>query len=238
MLIDKNIIKWVWIDLDDTLWDFAGNSIISLVKLYHSCRLEPYFNTPENFCLRYQEVNHALWADYNVGRISRDYLMSERFERPLKNAGYPIGPDTWKRFSDLYLDYLGECTQTVPGAVELLNRLRGDGFKIGIISNGFKEVQFRKLNSSNISHLIDCVVLSDEIGVNKPDIRLFIHAVAKAGFTPAQALIIGDNPDTDILGGLNAGWQAVYFNRDGKGKPSQLAPTVTSLNQIHTTPTV
>lgn len=232
MLIDKDKIKWVWVDLDDTLWDFEANSLESLKMVFRHYGLERYFSCADEFCQKYLAVNHALWADYNVGKISRDYLMCERFRRPLAEAGYPVTENTWREFSDYYLDRLGECTLTVPGAHELLLRLRDQGFRIGIISNGFKEVQYRKLDSARLTHLIDCVTLSDEIGVNKPDRRLFDHALEKAGTTAAESIIIGDNPDTDILGGINAGWNVIYFNRDGRHKPLPDVPTVTALSQI------
>ncbi|MDE6266363.1 MAG: YjjG family noncanonical pyrimidine nucleotidase [Muribaculaceae bacterium] len=232
MLIDADKIKWVWVDLDDTLWDFERNSLESLKKLYSHYRLQDYFSSPEEFCDKYLEVNHALWADYNVGKITRDYLMRERFSRPLSQAGYPLTDSTWKEFSDYYLDRLGECTLTVEGAHDLLRRLRARGFRIGIISNGFKEVQYRKLQSAGLTELIDCVTLSDEIGVNKPDRRLFDHALSKAGATAAESIIVGDNPATDVQGGLNAGWEVIYFNRNGAHAPVPGVATVTSLNEI------
>lgn len=233
MLIDRNKIKWVWVDLDDTLWDFETNSLESLKKVYRHFQLDRFFESEDDFCNKYLAVNHALWADYNVGNITREYLMRERFQCPLLAAGYPVTETTWQEFSDLYLDRLAECSRTVPGAHELLQRLRADGFKTGVLSNGFKEVQYRKLASAGLSDLIDCVVLSDEIGINKPDRRLYDHAVAKAGTTAEESLIVGDNPDTDILGGINAGWDVLYFNRDGKGKPLPDVPTVTSLKEVH-----
>lgn len=232
MLIDKNKIKWVWVDLDDTLWDFENNSLESLRKVYEHYGLDRYFASDSEFTEKYLAVNHALWADYNVGNITRQYLMRERFQRPLLQAGYPVTENTWEEFSDYYLDRLGECSLTVAGAMELLTRLRSAGFKIGILSNGFKEVQYKKLASSGMTEMIDCVTLSDEIGVNKPDRRLFDHALAKAGATAENSIIIGDNPDTDIQGGLNAGWQVIYFNRDGRNIAPEGIPTVTSLDEI------
>lgn len=232
MLIDKKKIKWVWVDLDDTLWDFSNNSLKSLEKVYDRFGLRRWFSSKEEFIDSYHAVNHALWADYNVGKISREYLMRERFVRPLTAAGYPVDDDSWRQFSDYYLDSLAECQLTVPGAHDLLRRLRAKGFHTGVLSNGFKEVQYRKMQSAGLTGLIDCVVLSDEIGVNKPDRRLYDHALEKARTTAAQSLIIGDNPDTDILGGINAGWDVIYFNRDGAGKTLEGVPTVTSLDMI------
>ena len=102
-----------------------------------------------------------------------------------------------------------------PGAKTLLDTLAAKGYKIGVLSNGFKEVQYDKLRSAGVLEMIDCMVLSDEIDVNKPDKRLFDYALQKAGTTAAESILIGDNPDTDIKGAINAGWKAIFFNRNG-----------------------
>lgn len=232
---DFKSIEWVWLDLDDTLWDFATNSVDSLGIIYYRHDLNRFYPTVDSWRERYLHHNHELWARYNVAEISRDYLQEQRFLRPLLEAGCPASEA--KALTAIlhkdYLDVLGEHSLLIDGAAELLDALHHKGFRIGILSNGFKEVQYRKLRSSGIDDKFDCVVLSDEIEVNKPDRRLFDHALAKAGTTAGKSLIIGDNPDTDIAGGAAAGWHTVYFNRDGKNSPAPGCPlTVTSLREI------
>ena len=114
----------------------------------------------------------------------------------------------------------------------MLIYLRSKGYKIGIISNGFYEVQYNKLRSSDIEHLIDVVVLSDDIGINKPDRRIFDHALRKAGATAEESIIIGDNPDADIYGAKSAGWRTIYFNRKGKPSVSEADAEVASLGDV------
>lgn len=216
--IDFTTVRWVWLDLDDTVWDFCNNSLKSLAEIYELHSLGRFFATVDDWRACYMRHNHALWELYSAGKVTREFLMHERFTRPLLEAGCDSG--TAERMCGPlhvdYLDRLGRYPDLVEGARELLETLRRRGFKTGILSNGFKEVQYRKLASGGIEPLIDCVVLSDEIGVNKPDRRLFDHALQKAGTTAAESVIVGDNLSTDIAGGLGAGWRAVYFNRDGK----------------------
>ncbi len=233
--IDLCRIKFVWLDLDDTLWDFAGNSLDSLASIYHKHHLDRFFSDVDDWKKCYQRHNHALWELYNTGEVSREFLQRERFMRPLLEAG--ATSEEANRLTPLlhydYLDVLGRHSTLVPYARELLECLKDRGYGIGIISNGFKEVQFRKLESSGIADMIDCVVLSDEIEVNKPDRRLFDYAVAKAGTSADESLIVGDNPATDIAGGAAAGWQTIYFNRDGQGVNSPHADAeVTSLRDV------
>lgn len=233
--VDFNRVGFIWVDLDDTIWDFEANSLDSLGMVYEAFKLKRYFTDADAWRERYLYHNHELWALYNVGDISRDYLQRERFFRPLTEAGCTVDEVTElvPLLHHYYLDVLGRHSALVPGARELLVAIREKGWRTGIISNGFKEVQYRKLESAGIGGLIDCVVLSDEIEVNKPDIRLFDFAVRKAGVTNRESLIIGDNPMTDIAGGDAAGWQTIYFNRDGRGAESPVDTfTVNSLTEI------
>ncbi|MGM9844522.1 MAG: YjjG family noncanonical pyrimidine nucleotidase [Muribaculaceae bacterium] len=230
--IDLTGIEWVWVDLDDTLWDFSGNSLISLAKIYDMHDLHRFYPTMEQWRNRYLEVNHSLWARYNVGTISKDYLQHERFARPLIDCGMDE-KDAYDYSEVLHTDYLrflGQCSTLVPGARTLLENIKARGLKIGVLSNGFKEVQYDKLRSGGVLDMIDCIVLSDEIDINKPDHRLFDYALLKAGTTAKQSIMIGDNPDTDIKGALNAGWHAVFFNRNNL--PIEFGEEVTTVKDL------
>ncbi len=213
-------IDWVWVDLDDTIWDFNANSWDALGQVYGTERLNEFFATVDEWRERYLECNHSLWPLYNAGKISKEYLMTERFRRVLVDAGCEESRALAMSatLDRKYLWKLGLLKRLVPGALDLLHHLANRGYKIGIISNGFNEIQYRKMRSSEIENLPDVVVLSDEVGANKPNRRIFDYAVEKAGTTAERSIIIGDNPDTDISGALNAGWKAIYFNRDGACK--------------------
>lgn len=234
-LIDTKGIRWVWIDLDDTLWDFTGNSLISLAKIYELHNFSRFYPTMDAWRDRYLEVNHALWAKYNVGAITKDFLQAERFARPLIDAGMSEN-EAYEYSKVLHTDYLhllGQCKTLVPGAKTLLDTLAAKGYKTGVLSNGFKEVQYDKLRSAGVLDMIDCMVLSDEIDVNKPDKRLFDYALQKAGTTAAESILIGDNPDTDIKGAINAGWKAIFFNRNGiKATFDTDIPTTSDLDEV------
>lgn len=233
--IDFKNIEWVWVDLDDTIWDFKGNSLLSLAEIYKIHNLSRFYPKMELWRNRYLEVNHALWAKYNTGEISKEFLQSERFARPLIDAGLAEQDaiDFAKILHKDYLTLLGKCSTLVPGAKNLLDAIHSKGLKTGILSNGFKEVQFDKLRSGGILDSIDCIVLSDEIDVNKPDVRIYEYALKKAGTTADKSILIGDNPDTDIKGAVNAHWRAVFFNPENMpASISEDVPTVTSLDAI------
>ncbi|MGM9852664.1 MAG: HAD family hydrolase, partial [Muribaculaceae bacterium] len=174
--------------------------------------LDCFWPTERQWLDDYHVVNDELWHLYSRGEIARDVLRMERFRRPLASAGCAEAEarEMSAMLDGVYLALLGGMSGTVPGAHEVLNRLR-PYYNIGILSNGFAEVQYGKMASAGLSPLIDCVVLSDEIEINKPDRRLFDYACRKAGTEAGRCLLVGDNPDTDIAGATGAGWKAVYF---------------------------
>lgn len=200
-----------WIDLDDTLWDFHGNSRIALAGLYRDYSLSRWFADETAWIECYERHNHALWDLYNHALITKDYLMTERFLRPLAEAGSPMAAEYSRQFDHEYLDRLAECRGLIDGAIGLLERLHRAGWSTGILSNGFTEVQHRKISNSGLKPHIDFIVLSDDIGINKPDVRIFRHAEQVSGSDAAHCVMLGDNPDTDIAGAIAAGWRATLF---------------------------
>lgn len=237
-------ITTLWLDLDDTIIDFTTNAHTSLIKMWRNePLLQRLFRSPDEWAICYERHNKALWAQYNVGQITRDYLRLQRFLRPLAEAGASETEsfEAARRYDTLYLDYLAAEKVLMPGALELLKWLRQRGdVRIGILSNGFKDVQFRKMMTAGINPYIDIVVLSDDIGINKPDTRLYQYAMERAeDIEPRHHLMIGDNPETDIAGALSAGWNAILYNPRNIHNP--YTPAVSeistlSVNALRNTP--
>lgn len=209
------VTKWIWFDLDDTLIDFATNAKSALRRLYREYELCQWFATEEKWISAYEANNHILWDKYARGLIDRDTLKRTRFLTPLTEAGLP--EEEARRlnaiFDPLYLDYLAQEKELIPDARETLEELRRRGYSIGIISNGFKEVQHRKIARAGLTGLLDCVVLSDDVGVTKPDPAIFHHAAKVVGEPDARRhVMIGDNLSTDIAGSLAAGWRTIWLD--------------------------
>lgn len=129
------------------------------------------------------------------------------------------------RLDSVYLDFLADEKATVRGAVELLKRLKDSGVRTGVLSNGFADVQHRKMRSAGIAPYIDITVLSDDIGIAKPDVRLYNYAMQRSGCEePAAHLMLGDNPDTDIAGALSAGWHGILLQPQYSGHARKTLP--------------
>ena len=181
-------IRTVFLDLDNTLWWFSRNSAVALAEVcarYAVSRLLPAGT--EAFVSAYERVNADLWHRYHHGEIGREDLLGARYASALRQAGYTgaDADDLGRRMDRTYLDLLAEQPLTLPGAREALQYLTDRGYTVGVLSNGFKSVQRRKLESGGLSDLVPLLVLSDDCGVTKPRRGIFDYALRRAGGTAA-----------------------------------------------------
>lgn len=206
-------VTTVFIDLDNTLWNFSANSEKALRQVYESHAIKTLLPFYEIFREMYESRNAQLWHDYHHGLITRDYLMEERFAHVLRRVGYSgdVAAESM-RLNEEYLDYLSTLPELMPGAEDLLKHLRKRGYRVVVLSNGFKGVQQRKLASAGIAALVDRVILSDDCGITKPQPGLFEYAMKECGVRPEQCLMIGDDADTDIRGAHEVGWHTIFYN--------------------------
>ena len=243
-------ISDLFLDFDDTLYDTHGNAEIALRELFELLKLERYFPDPQVFYDEYWKTNIDLWTRYSKGEITRDYLIVERFRRPLS---FGITPTTTPRpcrggvrggvfnpdeaycleASDRFLEFCSSKPGLVDGAKELMDYLRERGYRMHMCSNGFHEVQYKKLRACGLYEYFDTIILSEDAGYNKPAPEYFDYAFKKSGAKKESTLMIGDNFQTDILGAKRAGLRVAYFNRYPEYPATEpIDFEVTSLRQL------
>lgn len=224
----------LFIDFDDTLYDTHGNADIALHELFDALHLERHFPQPEVFFNEYWKANIELWTRYAKGEVSRDYLIVERFRHPL-SFGEGLEPtDVYcLKASDLFLDLCSTKPGLIEGARELMDYLQARGYKMHMCSNGFHEVQYKKLRACGLDGRFQTVILSEDAGFNKPSPQYFAYAFRVSGASPANTLMIGDNFQTDILGAKQAGLATAFFNRFPEyPAPEPVDYEVTALRQL------
>lgn len=223
--------RHIFFDLDHTIWDFDKNAEEALHELYVIYKLrEIGLPSVELFIETYTRNNHSLWAQYHVGKITKDYLREARFRTTFLELG--VHPDVIPvGFEDAYVKLCPTKTNLFPGTHEVLTYLKSK-YVLHLISNGFQESTEIKIAGSNISDYFDQIIISEVVGVNKPDKAIFEHALTEAGAIKEESIMIGDSLEADIRGALNFGMDAIYFNPLNAPKPDDVPEQINSLKEL------
>ncbi|NOH82761.1 pyrimidine 5'-nucleotidase [Vibrio sp. 03-59-1] len=214
---------WILFDADETLFHFDAFNGMQLMF----SRLGVDFNA-QDFAV-YQEVNQPLWVDYQNGVITASELKHTRFQSWADQL-----ETTTAALNSAFLEAMADICTLLPGAKELMEALNGK-VKMGIITNGFTELQAIRLERTGMSDYFSHVVISEEVGIAKPDIGIFEHTHNLIGRPEKQrVLMVGDNPHSDVLGGLNFGIETCWLNTAEAMKPEHINPNyqVRSLSEL------
>jgi putative hydrolase of the HAD superfamily len=221
----------IFFDLDHTIWDFDKNAEETLLELYGTYGLNNLgLHSADTFIETYTRNNHQLWADYHLGRISKQALRETRFKKTFLDLG--LEPELIPlQFEDDYVALCPTKTNLFPHAHETLSYL-SNKYPLYLISNGFKESTEIKVAGTGIAKYFKHIIISEVVGVNKPDKAIFQHALDLACATKAESLMIGDSLEADVMGALNFGMDAIYFNPAGLLKPLEVPLQITHLKEL------
>ncbi len=204
----KGLVTDIFFDLDHTLWDFEKNSALTFERILKLNRVSVDL---EKFLEIYIPVNLAYWKLYREERISKEDLRFHRLKVTFNKLGYAIDSDTIHTLANDYIGLLSSFNHLFPNTLEILDYLKPN-YRLHIITNGFKEIQEKKLRNSGILDYFELIVNSESAGVKKPNPRIFKMALKMAGVSCRNSIMVGDNLEADILGAKAVGFHTLHFN--------------------------
>ncbi len=257
---DMKQYKAVFIDWDDTIGDFIGAAKLALQEMYEKYNLNDYFASLEEFVSLYKPHNLELWDKYGKDLVAKDFLRIDRFLWPLlhgskvisttqqskegmmggSNKSFPLGEDLGEALSalaeQLSEDFLHLTTarfSLLEGAEELVRYLAAK-YPLTVVTNGFVEVQYEKFDKSGLRDCFAHIVLSEEVGCQKPNPRIFEEALRMNGLQAEEVVMIGDSWNSDIQGAINAGIDQIWIRKSQDPLPEGQSATylVQSLSEV------
>lgn len=204
----KKIVTDVFFDLDHTLWDFEKNSALTFEKILVESNIKIDLN---DFLQVYIPNNLIFWKLFRDEKISKSDLRYQRLKTTFDSLNFSISDANINHLSEEYIAHLSGFNHLFPNAIEILNYLKPN-YKLHIITNGFEEVQNKKLENSKIQGYFTHIINSEMAGVKKPNPVIFQLALDKAKVAPEKSLMIGDSLEADILGAQASGLHALHFN--------------------------
>jgi putative hydrolase of the HAD superfamily len=225
------LYRHIFFDLDHTLWDFETNSRQALMQIFESHELPAKgIDSFEKFHEKYMPINDRYWARYHNGLVNKESVRVGRFYDTLVECG--LDDETLARnMAGDYIEISPRMKALFPGAVEILNYLH-QKYTLHLITNGFAEVQWIKVEHSGLKPFFEHIIISEEVGTQKPDKAIFEIAMQRANTNNLECIMIGDNYNTDIVGAKNAGIDQVFFNPGKNRKRQPVTYEITELAQL------
>lgn len=210
--------QWLLFDVDNTLFDFNLAEQKSLEATFLANQL-PF--APE-FLPIYKSINKRLWQAFEQGKMSANEINTVRFAQLLDQVGFSADAH---QFSQIYASQLARCTDLLHGAQELLDTLASN-YQMGLVTNGLKEIQRPRLRRSPLLSYFNPIIISGEVGVQKPDAGIFDLAFAGMNKPDkSTVLMIGDSLSSDMQGGINYGMDTCWFNPENRPNQHDLPIT-------------
>ena len=231
--------KAVFLDWDDTIGDFHGAADLALAEMYEKYQLDRYFASQDEFVGLYKPHNLELWAKYGEDKVTKEYLSLDRFLFPLMHGSLCENAETEEvvrlamTMSDDFLALTTAHFSLLPGAEELVRYL-AEKYPLTIVTNGFIEVQYEKFDKSGLKDCFSHIVLSEEVGCQKPNPRIFEEALRLNGLNAEEVVMVGDSWSSDMQGAINAGIDQIWVTDklDDKSKPTYLVQSLEEIKSI------
>ena len=220
--------KVILFDADETLFDFKKSER----EAFKNTMLEFNIDYDENYHLKiYQDINTAIWREFEQGHITQEDLKVERFKRLSSRLNITFDPAL---FAKSYMKYLATASFLYDDSVDLVESLN-PSYTLSIITNGLKSVQENRIRKSTIAPYFDDIVISEEIAISKPNPKIFGHALKNINHTDkSKVLMVGDSLTSDIQGGINFGIDTCWYNPSKMKNKTNIRPTyeISNFNEL------
>ena len=208
-----NNIEHVFFDLDHTLWDFDKNSELAFREIFINKNIDL---DVEDFLEVYKPINFKYWELYRNDSVTKEALRYGRLKESFDSLKFEAVDATIYSIADDYIACLPKNNYLLDGGMEVLNTLQ-EKYRLHIITNGFQEVQQKKMQASGIHDFFETITTSEEAGVKKPHPQIFELALKKSNAEASRSVMIGDNLEADIIGAHSFGLKVFHLNPQGQG---------------------
>ncbi len=203
-------IQHLFFDLDRTIWDYETNCRETLDDLHDTYLIHAVQEDKDTFAKIFKFENTLLWDAFTANKIDKEYLRQNRFLNTIKRLGLNDS-ELALTLEDAYIEVTPAKRRLLPGALDTLTEL-SNRYTLHIITNGFEDVQNFKLINCGIRDFFQEVITSDGAQSRKPNPEIFEYSLLKAGAEKHNSMMIGDDPEVDIVGAQNAGWDTILVN--------------------------
>ena len=217
----------VFFDLDHTLWDFEKNSALTFKKILKQNAIQVPIS---DFLKVYVPINFDFWKLYREEKITKKELRYQRLKKTFDALNIEVSDALIHKLSEAYIDNLSSYNHVFPYTYEILDFLKPK-YKLHIITNGFQEIQAKKLKNAKLDTFFSQIVNSEMAGVKKPNPYIFKLALSLAKTKAKHSVMVGDNLEADILGAKALGFSAIHFNSHNEPK-HDFCPIIDSLSEI------
>ena len=200
--------KYLFFDLDHTLWDFDLNSKLAYRQIFEE---QGVTLDLDQFIAIYEPLNLEYWRMYRNNEIGKEHLRFHRLKSAFDACNYTVTREQIDLFADLYISYLPNYNHLFEGCIDLLDHL-SQNYELHCITNGFIEVQQQKMERSGLDTYFGLTLTAEEAGVKKPDPQIFHDAMKRVGASALESVMIGDSFEADILGAQKVGMKTIYFD--------------------------
>ncbi len=220
----------VFFDLDRTLWDFESNARDTFIEMYDKHNLRVIFPDFNTFHETYRSINKQLWEEYRDGNIEKEVLKYKRFQLTLEEFGYQ-DETLAKKLGEDYVTLSANKTKLFPDTHSTLAYLKKK-YNLYIITNGFDDVQFKKIKNCKLEQYFQKIITSEKAGIQKPHIDIFHFALEEANTKAEKSIMVGDDLEGDIKGAKSAGIDQVFFNPNYQSHQEECTYEIHALKEL------